>query len=134
MKKKRVLIVDDESSSREIAVFDLKNIYDCDTAVDSFDAFEKICAAISDEAPYDVIAVDELMPGMDGTALLRILSITEKYFIPQKVKQAKFVIISGVESDEHLVKMYKMLSNRCAFVKKSFDLGVLLNVVNSLVA
>lgn len=134
MKKKKVLIVDDESSSREIALFDLKDIYDCDTAIDSFDAYEKICMAIIGDAPYDVIAIDELMPGMDGTALLRILSITEKFLTPQRGNKTKFIIISGVESDEHLVKMYKMLSKRCAFVKKSFEHGVLLDVVNSLLA
>jgi len=133
MEKKRVLIVDDEEIFREIILFALSDEYNCTTANDSFDAYDKIWKAINEGKPYDVITLDEVMPGMDGIALLKILRINEKYLAALKNQPLRFVIISGVESKKYLEKMYKtVMEDRCAYIKKPFDQKDVLEVINNI--
>ena len=135
MEKKRVLIVDDEETSRQMALFDLSNTFDCDTAVDALDAYSKIWKAIDKGNPYDVITLDEIMPSMDGMALLKILRTNEKHFQFSIDRPLRYVIVSGLESKQHLQKMYKsVMEDRCAYIKKPFDKGVLLETINRLLA
>jgi len=134
MQQKRVLIVDDEETSRELAIFDIDEFYECDTASDAFDAYDKIWQAIEDGNPYDAITLDELMPGMDGIALLKIIRVTEKYINFWGQKPAKFIIISGIESKKYLEKMYKtVMEDRCRYIKKPFNKGDLLETINDMI-
>jgi len=133
MKKKRVLIVDDEETSREIALFDLQETFDCVTAVDAFDAYEKLSHAFETEEPFHIMILDEIMPGMDGLALLKIIRINEKYIKAVKDKPMKFAIMSSVESEKYLQKIYKAFWNdRFTFIKKPFDKDQLLQIVTDL--
>jgi len=135
MEKQRVLIVDDEQSSREIALFDLRNDYDCDTASDAFDAYEKICRALNQDKPFDVIVLDEMMPDMKGTALLKIIRISEKYIPSHIGNRAKFVIVSSVESQKDLKNLYKkVMDDRCIYIKKPLEPSKLLETVKKQLA
>lgn len=132
MEKKRVLIVDDEKSSREMALFDLRNEYDCDTAFDAFDAYEKICRAVNQKKPFDVVVLDEIMPDMNGTALLKIIRISEKYIPSHIGNRTKFVVVSSVESQRLLKNIYqKVMDDRCIYIKKPFDQKKLLETVKN---
>jgi len=133
MKKKKVLIVDDEETSREIALFDLQDAFDCVTAVDAFDAYEKLSQAFKLKEPFNITVLDEIMPGMDGVALLKIIRINEKYMQAVKDSPMKFVIMSSVESEKYLQKIYSALwDDRFSFVKKPFDKGQLLQIIISI--
>ncbi len=133
MKKKRVLIVDDEETSREIALFDIQDTYDCDSAVDAFDAYEKISHAFDAKKPFHAMVLDEIMPGMDGIALLKIIRINEKYIPAVKDRPMKFVLISDVESKKYMQKIYKtVLDDRCVFIKKPLEKGALLKIITDL--
>lgn len=133
MEKKKVLIVDDEDTSREIALFDIRNIYNCDTAIDAFDAYEKIMKAIAEGTPYDVMVLDEIMPGMDGIALLKIMKINEKYAESIKDKPIKFIIMSDVTSEKYIKKIYMtVLEERCVFIKKPIEKGQLDEIIKGL--
>ena len=135
MAKKRVLIVDDEKSSREMALFDLRNDYDCEMAVDAFDAYEKVCSAIIQKKPFDVVVLDEVMPDIYGTALLKIIRISEKYIPSHIGNRVKFVIVSSVESQDHLKNLYKkVMDDQCVYIKKPFDQSKLLETVKNVLA
>jgi len=122
MTQKRVLIVDDEETARQIALFDLDKDYDCVTASDAFDAYEKICCAANQNKPFDVIVLDEIMPEMNGSALLKIIRISEKYNPAQVGSRTKFAIVSGVESKKLLQNLYKtVIRDRCVYLKKPFE-------------
>jgi CheY-like chemotaxis protein len=133
MEKKKVLIVDDEDTSREIALFDIRDIHNCDTAVDAFDAYNKIWKAIADGTPYDVMVLDEIMPGMDGVALLKIVKTNEKHVESLKDKPMKFVMMSDVASEKYIKKIYMtVLDERCVFIKKPIGKGQLEEIIKGL--
>lgn len=133
MEKKKVLIVDDEETSREIALFDIRDIHDCDTAIDAFDAYNKLWNAIAEGTPYDVMVLDEIMPGMDGIALLKIMKTNEKYVDALKDKPMKFIIMSDVESEKDIQKIYRtVLDEKCVFIKKPLNKEQLSDIIKDL--
>jgi two-component system, chemotaxis family, chemotaxis protein CheY len=62
----RCLIVDDEIICRKAVGLLLHEVAECDEAVDGNEAVAKFSQALKDSAPYDVVFVDILMPGIDG--------------------------------------------------------------------
>ena len=62
----RILIVDDDSAVRSvIEQYMIRCGYHVDTAVDGFDAIEKLALA-----SYDLVLTDMVMPEMDGIKLI----------------------------------------------------------------
>ena len=132
MAKKRVLIIDDEELSREVISFDLRDTFHCDMAVNAFDAYEKILQAVNNRTPYDIITLDEFMGGgMDGLAFLKIIRICEKYIPSMTGHRLNCVIISGLESEAYLKRMYKItMDDGSIYFKKPFEGGELLKAIN----
>lgn len=64
----RVLVVDDESSIREMLSRTLSHDYLVDTAQDAAAALDLLRDS---EVPYDLLIADLKMPGMDGLSLIR---------------------------------------------------------------
>ena len=65
--RKRVLVVDDEASIRDLLAKTLALAdYDVDTAPDGTSALDRMCAFA-----YDLLIADLKMPGMDGLTLIR---------------------------------------------------------------
>jgi excisionase family DNA binding protein len=66
--RKRVLVVDDEESIRELLskTLALREEYEVDTASDASTALERMR-----QSPYDLLVADLKMPGMDGLTLIK---------------------------------------------------------------
>lgn len=78
--EKKILIVDDSSSVRQVVGFTLKNAgYDVIEAVDGRDALARLSAAPS----VGMIVTDLNMPNLDGIGLIRaVRAIATHKFIP----------------------------------------------------
>jgi DNA-binding response OmpR family regulator len=64
--RKRILVIDDESSIRKLMEMELEDEgYDVTVAEDGVDALEKVS-----QAKYDLITLDIRMPNMDGIQFL----------------------------------------------------------------
>ncbi len=65
MGNKRVLYADDDNASRRLLQIKLNNAdIDCDAAEDG-----KQALALYEEGAYDLVILDQYMPGMDGTGV-----------------------------------------------------------------
>ena len=64
--RRRVLVVDDEASIRDLLAKTLSEEYDVDVAPDGRSALERMRMY-----PYDLLIADLKMPGMDGLAVIR---------------------------------------------------------------
>ena len=64
--RRRVLVVDDEASVREVVARMLESDYDVEMAPDGSTAIERLEAAA-----YDLLITDLKMPGMDGLSVIR---------------------------------------------------------------
>jgi CheY-like chemotaxis protein len=134
MARKRVLIVDDEQLSRGIVQFHLKDRFDCDTASNAFEAYEKILKAAYEGVHYDILTLDEFMGGgMDGMAVLKIIRISEKYIPQLKDHRIRCVFISGIEAEVYIDRMNKAATTDDAvYLKKPFEVEELLNAIHEI--
>ncbi len=67
----KMLIVEDDPTSRLLLHEFLKSYGLCHTAVNGKDAVESVRASLEAKKPYDLICLDIMMPEMDGQEALR---------------------------------------------------------------
>ena len=90
----RILVVDDEPTSRLIAQMVLRKLgYECETVTDGLEAWEAFCAARP-----DVIISDWMMPGLTGLELCR------KVRDHTSGGHTYFIMVSGLESPEEIIE------------------------------
>ena len=68
---KKVLIVEDEFTSRKILEDILSPYGQCDMVVDGNDAIKIFKLALKENDPYNLICMDIMMPKMDGQQALK---------------------------------------------------------------
>ncbi len=74
LREKSVLIVDDNSTNRNILKGLLKHLeMDFEEAVDGKEGYEKIMARAASKNPFDIILLDYHMPVMDGIEMAQLL-------------------------------------------------------------
>ncbi len=120
--KKRILIVEDTLSTRELE----KNIletqgYLVDTAVDGLDALNRVT-----QVSYDLIIADIQMPRMDGFEFCRTIKKNEKY------KDIPIVIVTALENDDDKRKGIEV-GAAAYIIKSAFDQSNLLDTVDRLI-
>lgn len=88
--EKRILVVDDEPDVRDFLSTCLEDAgFQVETAVDGFDALEKI-----EKSPPDLITLDLLMPRISGIKLMRKLRKNSDW------KQIPVIIVTAHAKDE----------------------------------
>lgn len=93
MSRERILIVDDEPAIRVMLAEALSDCgYNCETASDGQEAFEKVA-----QGRFDLVLSDIRMPRADGRTLLRNLK--------QKYPDLPVVILSAVDDAESAIEM-----------------------------
>lgn len=72
----KILIVEDEFTSRRLLQKILSVYGECDVAINGREAVEALVIALDEGQPYDLVCLDIMMPEMDGhEALKRIREI-----------------------------------------------------------
>jgi two-component system chemotaxis response regulator CheY len=112
----KILIVEDEFTSRKIIQKFLVEYGDCDIAVSGTEAIAAADFAWQENAPYDLITLDIMMPAPDGLAILNIIRERERTRGIAKELHTKIVMTSslgdrksivaaaGEECDAYLIK------------------------------
>lgn len=109
----RLLVVDDNSENRDLLLDRLAHSgYQVETAETGADALEKI-----NHAHYDLVLLDQLMPGMTGLDLLRLLRAT---YSPS---QLPVIMLSAVDNSADIVNALGQGAND--YVVKPLDLPVM---------
>lgn len=121
-KVKRILVVDDSITVREVECRLLRNQgYDVDAAVDGMDGWNAIRLG-----SYDLVVSDIDMPRMNGIELVRMIKSDEK------LKALPVVIVSYKEREEDRQKGMEAGANYY-LTKSSFHDETLINVVEELI-
>ena len=100
----RILLAEDDFVTRKFMTSFLSKYGECDVTVDGMEAVDAFMMALEDEAPYDLVCLDIMMPVMDGyQALMGIRNLEKQRNVPKE--QAAKVIMTTALNDEKNVKM-----------------------------
>ena len=121
-KEKRILVVEDAFSTRELEKTILETRgYLVDTAVDGLDALDRMTGA-----HYDLIVSDIEMPRMDGFELCRTLKSNEGY------KDIPVVMVTALQKEEDKRRGIEV-GAAAYIVKSAFEQSNLLDTIERLV-
>jgi two-component system chemotaxis response regulator CheY len=93
----RALIVDDDFYSRTMLHDMLRPVADCHIAVNGEEAVGAFERALENGAPYDLVCMDLLMPGMDGQQALRELRTLEGDLGGEQGRRTVIFVVSMVD-------------------------------------
>ena len=109
----RLLVVDDNSENRGLLLDGLAHSgYQVESAETGADALEKI-----NHAHYDLVLLDQVMPGMTGLDLLRLLRATHS------PSELPVIMVSALDDSEVIVDAFDLGAND--YVVKPIDLRVM---------
>ncbi len=97
----RILIVEDDFTSRKVLQKILSKYGECDIAVNGEEAVEAFKLALEEAAPYSLICMDIMMPIIDGQqALQRIRNIERERNLnyDQEVKAIMITALSDLQN------------------------------------
>lgn len=121
-KERRILVVEDAFSTRELEKSILENHgYLVDTAVDGLDALDRMGAAA-----YDLVVSDIEMPRMDGFELCRTLKAKAE------ARDIPFVMVTALQKEEDKRRGIEV-GAAAYLVKSAFDQTNLLDTIERLV-
>lgn len=100
----RILLAEDDYSTRKFMTNFLSKYGECDVTVDGMEAVDAFMMALQDGQPYDLVCLDIMMPVMDGyQALMGIRNLEKNHNVPEE--EAVKVIMTTALNDEKNVKM-----------------------------
>lgn len=102
----KILIVEDDYSSRTIIKEILGPYGDCDIAVNGEEAVFSFKKAQEKGAQYDLICLDIMMPKMDGLEALKLIRAYEKASGVSAADEVKVVMISALGDPKTVVDTF----------------------------
>lgn len=105
----RILIAEDDLSSRKFLFKFLSRYGECDLVVDGLEALDAILMSIKENKPYDLICLDIMMPKVDGVKVLKHIKDLEaqKGMLPEK--RSKIIMTTALAESQ--------------FVQNAFEIG-----------
>ena len=126
----RILIAEDDLTSRKFLFKFLSKYGECDMVVDGLEALDAFIMSINDKNPYDLICLDIMMPKVDGVKVLKnIRDLEIQKGITPEIRSK--VIMTTALAETQLVQ--NAFSNGCdAYAAKPIDISRFVQVLNKL--
>lgn len=102
----RILIVEDEFTSRKLLTALLADFGECDTASDGVECVDAFQSALADGRPYDLVCMDIMMPNKDGHQALKEIRGIEQESGVQPSSEAKVIMVTALNDPKTVVKAY----------------------------
>jgi two-component system chemotaxis response regulator CheY len=121
----RILLVEDDFSSRILLQAFLSRHGECHVAVNGKEAVEAFRAATESGHRYDLVCMDLVMPEMDGRQAVREMRAIEEARRVRSTAGAKIVMTTAVDDIKEVSRCFEELCD--AYLTKPLDLGKLQN-------
>lgn len=105
----KILIVEDDLSSRKFLYKFMSCYGECDITVDGMEGLDAYLIALNEDEPYDLICLDIMMPKVDGVKVLKTIREVESQKEIEGDKKVKIIMTTAL--------------NDVDVVKNSFDSG-----------
>jgi two-component system chemotaxis response regulator CheY len=125
----RILIVEDDCTSRDLLESFLSPCGECQIAVNGREAVAAFSAAQKDGCAYDLICMDIMMPEMDGREAVRQVRALEVSRGILSSSGVKIVMATAVEDVKEVSRCFEELCD--AYLPKPIDLAELLSLMKS---
>ena len=104
----RILIAEDDFTSRKVLLKFLSEYGECDVTVDGMEAIDAYLMALEEDSPYDLVCLDVMMPVLDGyQALKNIRDIEREKKIPEE-KTAKIIMTTALNEEKNVKKAFEL--------------------------
>ncbi len=102
----KVLIAEDDFTSRRLLQKMLSPYGDCDVAVNGEEAVDAFAMAHREGQPYQLVCLDIMMPEMDGQKVLKAIRQQEKDLGIGSRDEAKVVMTTALDSPKDVIEAY----------------------------
>jgi len=103
----KILIVEDDLTSRILLSRMLSPYGDCDVVVNGKEAVECFDLAHAEESPYDLICLDIMMPEMDGQEVLAVIREKEEENKIAGLDGVKIIMVSALGDKDNVLKAFQ---------------------------
>ena len=103
----KILITDDDFTSRKILAKYLSEYGQCDVAVDGKEAVEAFKSALDEWEAYDLICLDIMMPEMDGQEVLKQIRQIEKEKNINGLDGVKVLMTTALDDSDNIKTAFK---------------------------
>lgn len=103
----RILIVEDEELSRELMISYFSSLGKCDVATDGLEAIEAFMMSNDAGENYDLIALDIILPKMNGHEVLKLIRSIEEW---RGLAAAKIIMTTALDGAKEIMTSFK---NQC---------------------
>ena len=104
----KVLIAEDDFTSRREMNRLLSKYGECDISVDGREAITAFNLALEANDPYDLVCLDILMPELDGYQVLRTIRTMEREKKVPEGKQSMVIMTSELSNDKNVMKAFEL--------------------------
>lgn len=102
----RILVVEDEASSRHMLMSFLKKHGECDSTEDGEEAVSRVQTALEANTPYDLICLDIKLPGMDGLAVLQTVRQHEEAAGIMPGDGAQVIMTTAIDDGKRVLQAF----------------------------
>jgi two-component system, chemotaxis family, chemotaxis protein CheY len=126
----RILIAEDDVTSRKFLFQFLSQYGECDLVIDGLEALDAFLIAMKENEPYDLICLDIMMPKVDGVKVLKHFRLfeTQKGMLPRK--RSKIIMISALAEAQFVQNAFDIGCD--AYAEKPIDLAKLEELLHKL--
>ena len=126
----RVLVVEDDLTSRMILQRYLSPYGENNVAVNGTEAIEAFQLATDENEPYDLVCLDILMPEMDGQEVLKIIREIEEKAGSRGLDRAKVIMTTALGDRKNIMESFR---EQCdGYLVKPIDKKKFLKLLGSL--
>ncbi|THB67266.1 MAG: response regulator [Desulfovibrio sp.] len=127
----KVLIVEDDFTSRKLLQTILSPYGDCDIAVNGKEAVEAFSQAYASDAPYDLICMDIMMPEMDGQEALKQIRTIERESGVRGAGEVMVIMTTALDDPKNVVEAYYK-GGATSYIPKPIDKQLFIHLLRNL--
>lgn len=124
----KILIVEDDFLSRKLMLSYLTPLGACDVASNGKEAIEAFTLAHAENAPYDLMTLDIMMPDLSGQEVLKRI---RAYEVDHKIMFSdgvKVIMTTALEDSRNVMDAFK---NQCeGYLVKPIDYDKLIELIH----
>lgn len=128
--KLKILIAEDDLSSRKFLYKFLAKYGECDLVVDGLEALDAVLISLKEDMPYDLICLDIMMPKVDGVKVLKHIKELEAQKNIEPDKRAKIIMTTALAETQIVQNAFELGCD--AYAAKPIDTAKFMDVLHKI--